>query len=208
MPVPASSTKTAPSSSEISMHDVFPPQRMVCGPGVGTEPRQPQILTRMPSPNLLPPEDSDDPDELVSLGEERERGDRDLPVDAVPAQNPQLLVCGATLFERDPGRPPLVGQRRVVSRTGLEARREFGQRHLADLGERVPDDLLRGLVEEDERAVRVRDQRRSGEIRSELASQDEDQMLRPGGGHWRRLCTSAWCSVVSATSTRRASSIP
>ena len=47
IPVPASSTNTVPSSSEISMHDVFPPQRTVSGPGVATEPRQPQILTRM-----------------------------------------------------------------------------------------------------------------------------------------------------------------
>src|SRR5262245_5153703 len=181
--VPASSTKTAPSSSEISMHDVFPPHLTVCGPGVGTEPRQPQILTRMPSPNLLPPEDPDDPDELVRLGEEREGGDRDLPVDAVPAQNPQLLVRGTPLLKGDPGRPPLVGQRRVVPCPGLEARRELGQRHLADLGERVPDDLLGGLVEEDEHALGICNQRRRGEIRRQLSGQDQDQMLRPGGGH-------------------------
>ena len=45
IPVPASSTSTVPSSSEISTHDVLPPQITVVGPGEGTEPRQPQIFS-------------------------------------------------------------------------------------------------------------------------------------------------------------------
>jgi hypothetical protein len=40
----------------------------------------------------LAPEDRHDPDELVRVREERERGHRDLAVDAVPARDPERLV--------------------------------------------------------------------------------------------------------------------
>jgi hypothetical protein len=43
MPLPASSTSTAPLSSTTSTHDVFPPYLTVADPGVGSEPRQPQM---------------------------------------------------------------------------------------------------------------------------------------------------------------------
>src|SRR6476469_795608 len=193
IPVPASSTKTVPSSSRISIHDVFPPQRTVSGPGVATEPRQPQILTRMRSPNLLPPEDSDDPDELVRLGKKREGSDRDLAIDAVADRHPQLLVRGSSLLERDARRPALLGQRRMVPRARREARRELVHVHLADLAELLPDDRLGRFVEENERALGVGDQRRRREIRSQLAREDEDQMFRPCRGHTGRV--RAWPSV-------------
>ena len=87
------------------MHDVFPPQRTVFGPGVATDPRQPQITHAHDVTNLLAPPDCDDPDELVLLGEERERRHPDLALDSVEARHRHILVRGPTLLERDPRRP-------------------------------------------------------------------------------------------------------
>src|SRR6187549_1575248 len=100
IPVPASSTRTVPSLSETSTHDVFPPNSTVSGPGVATEPRQPQIVTRTVSSRLAP-EDGDDADELVCMGEQRESGHRDFALGPVSARDPNLLVCRAPLFEGD-----------------------------------------------------------------------------------------------------------
>src|SRR5437773_1173929 len=59
----------------------------------------------------LAPEDRHRADELVSVGEERERRRRDLTGDAVDARDPEPLVCRPPLGERDSGRPPLERQR-------------------------------------------------------------------------------------------------
>src|SRR6478752_4456341 len=85
IPVPASRTSTLPSGSETSTQDVFPPYPTVSCPGVGTEPRQPQIATRIAALLALAPEDRHDADELVRMREERERGHGNLAVDAVPS---------------------------------------------------------------------------------------------------------------------------
>jgi hypothetical protein len=176
-------SKTVPSSSEISMHDVLPPHWTVCGPGVGTEPRQPQILTRIAAPNLLPPEDRDDADELFGIGEEWERRHRELTLDPVSARDPVLLVCRPPLVERDPRRALLQRNQHVVLGPRGEARRELVERHLAGLGERAPEDLLGRLVVEDELAVGVGDERGRGEIRRELTREDEDQVFLTCSGN-------------------------
>src|SRR5215211_2408661 len=88
MPVPASNTRVVSSSRQTSTQDVFPPQRTVAGPGVGTEPRQPQIFRRTATPTLLAPEDRHDADELVGMRKERERGHGDVTIDAVAARGP------------------------------------------------------------------------------------------------------------------------
>src|SRR5262245_6062507 len=52
-PVPQSSTKQVPSAVRTSTQDVFPPNRVVAGPGAGTEPLVPQKRTRkVHSPHL------------------------------------------------------------------------------------------------------------------------------------------------------------
>jgi hypothetical protein len=55
-------------------------------------------------------------------------------------------------------------------------RRVLG-RHLACFRERSTEDLLRGLVVEDEVPFRVSDEHRGGQLGSELARVDEDQIL-------------------------------
>jgi hypothetical protein len=57
-------------------------------------------------------------------------------------------------------------------------RRVLG-RHLACFRERSTEDLLRGLVVEDEPTVGVGDQRGGREIGRELTGEDEDEVLGP-----------------------------
>src|SRR3954471_8038703 len=45
IPVPASMTVSGSPGTSTLRHDVFPPYRMVCGPGTGSEPSVPQIVT-------------------------------------------------------------------------------------------------------------------------------------------------------------------
>ena len=56
------------------------------------------------------------------------------------------------------------GERRSVEILDAEERRPFRGRHRARFGERPTEDLLRGLVVEDEIAVRVRDEGRRREL--------------------------------------------
>jgi hypothetical protein len=58
-------------------------------------------------PTLLAPEDRDDADELVRMRKERERGHRDVTLDAVQARDPKSLVCWTPLLEGDPRGPTL-----------------------------------------------------------------------------------------------------
>src|SRR5215211_652254 len=178
MPVPASSTSAVPLSKETSTHEVLPPHSSVSGPGVGTEPRQPQIVRRTSRLRLLMPEDRHHPDKLVGVGEERERRDRDVAIAPVEARDPKLLVRGPPLVERDPRRPAAGGQRLLrVAGPRHEAPGPVVERHLAGLGERAPDDVLSGLVVEDELTLVVCDQRGCGEVRRELAREDQDEVL-------------------------------
>src|SRR4249919_3656135 len=113
IPVPASSTRTVPSASETSTQEVLPPYSTVSGPGVATEPRQPQIVTRTASSRLAP-EDRDDADELVCMGKKRESGHGDFALGTVSARDPNLLVCRAPLFEGDPRGQPFPWHRHRV----------------------------------------------------------------------------------------------
>ena len=64
-----------------------------------------------------------------------------------------------------------------VERFGVEEGRPALGRHFACFRERSTEDLLRRLVVEDEAAFRVSDEHRGGQLRSELAREDEDQIL-------------------------------
>src|ERR1051325_6150920 len=192
IPVPASSTSTEPLASDTSMQDVFPPAPTVFGPGAGIEPRHPQILTRTPE-NLLSPEDRDDPDEFVRLGEERKRGHGESAIDAVAAGDPHLFVRRLVAVEGDPSRPLLRRERLggICSRT--EARDELLVGHLPDLRKRSAHDGLGGLVEEYEPTLGVDDECRRGEVRREFARKDQDQVLLPAVGHYSaRFSSSAF----------------
>src|ERR1700730_5900363 len=101
---------------------------MVSGPGVGTEPRQPQIVARTPL-SLLTPEDRDDPDELVRVREEWERCHRDVTLDPVRARYAEVLMRRSPLVEGDARRPSLGRERPRVGRPRLETRRPFVKRH-------------------------------------------------------------------------------
>src|SRR4029453_16589788 len=105
----------------------------------------------------LSPEDDDDADELVRVCEERERRDRDLAVDSVPAGGPEPLVVRAALVERDPPRQILLRQGLSLAGPGREARPQIVDRHVAHLGERAAEDSFRGLVVEDDLAALVGD---------------------------------------------------
>ena len=123
---------------DLDVLDVFPPQRIVCGPGVATEPRQPQILTRMTSPIPLPPEDSDDPDELVRFREEREGRT------AIWRSTPSRLVThSCSCAARRSSNAIRVGRFSSVSGEwfrvrGVKLAENSSILHFADLGERAP----------------------------------------------------------------------
>src|SRR5256885_882277 len=141
MPVPASRTNTLPWSVETSTQEVFPPKRTVSAPGVATEPRQPQTVTRIGT--SLAPEDRHGADELVGMREKRDRGDRYLAVDAVRARHLVRLVRCAPFVEGDPGGPLLERQWIVrLGRPWRELRRPFLQRQLTHLRERASDNFL------------------------------------------------------------------
>src|SRR6266511_2266146 len=128
MPVPASSTRKPPSSSsETSTQDVSPPYSTVSGPGAGTEPRQPQTVTRIQT-SILGPEDRDDADELVCVCEEREGGHGNLAVDPVTARDPKSFVRGAALVEGDPRRSSFSRNGLRIGRSGREARHPLVER--------------------------------------------------------------------------------
>src|SRR5688572_29467184 len=174
-PVPASKTRVAPFSSVTSTHEVLPPHCTVSGPGVGTEPRQPQIFSRTA---LLPPPEVDDPDELVLVREERDRGNADLALLPVGVRDLQTLVRRAPLVESDPGRALLERDRIVLDeRTRRVLAGELVDGHLAGLGECDLQRFLCCLVEEDKPAAVVDDDRRRREVGDELAREDEDEVL-------------------------------
>src|SRR5262245_48885112 len=104
MPVPASRTSVISSSSITSTQDVLPPYFVVCGLGVGTEPRHPQIFRRSDTSGLATPEDDDDADELIGVCEQRKGTDLDLALDPVGTRDDVPEVCGTAFLERDPGR--------------------------------------------------------------------------------------------------------
>src|SRR5213083_2606810 len=54
-PVPQSRMKTWPASVRTSTHEVLPPKRTVCGPGVAIDPRVPQNRTSMSGDAVDPP---------------------------------------------------------------------------------------------------------------------------------------------------------
>src|SRR5262249_13029695 len=104
-----------------------------------------------------------------------------------PVESPdgQAHVHGAALGVRDHERHLLRWQCTPGVVRGSEDRRPLGGRHLAGLIEATAEDALRGLVVEDERARRVDQEDRHGEIGCELPRQDElDRLLGGGaGGH-------------------------
>src|SRR5262245_12332331 len=176
MPVPASNTSVVPSSRETSMHEVLPPKPTVCGPGVGSEPRQPHTFTCTPA-RSLPPEDRDHPDTLVLVGEERERRHCDVTVYTVSARDPKLLVRGAPFVQGDPRRTPLGRQGVAVPRPRREGGRPLVHFHLAGIREPAAKYLLGRLVVEHQPTVVVRDRGRRRQIRGELAGEDQDQVF-------------------------------
>ena len=169
---------------------------VVDGLGAGRGDRAPATPDRH-AHRLLPPEDDDDADELVRVGEERERGHRHLAVDSVPARDPDAHVRRAALVERDPARQSLDRQLLTIGCPRREALRQVVDPDLAHLGEGASHHRLRGLVVEDHVAALVGDERRRREVRSELAGEDEDQVLlrhastRPSPTASRRRCPPA-----------------
>src|SRR6266487_2869377 len=136
---------------------------------------------------LLTPEDRHDPDELVRMREQRERGHRDLTLDPVHACDPKSLVRRAPLVEGDPCWPPLERQGIGVECSGLEPRRPFLLRHLTDLGKSATEDCLGSLVVEDEPAALVGDQGRRRKIRREFTSENENEVLLARLAHGPRV---------------------
>src|SRR5262245_50579211 len=101
MPVPASRTRAVSSSSITSTQEVLPPYFVVYGPGVGTEPRHPQIFRRIDTRDLTTPEHHDHADELVRVRKKGECADLDLSLDSVGARDDVPKVRGAALVEGD-----------------------------------------------------------------------------------------------------------
>ena len=132
---------------------------------------------------LLAPEDRHDPDELVGMGEQRERGHGDLALDPVHACDQKSLVRRAPLVESDPSGPPLEGQRLGIERSWLEPRRPFLLRHLTDLRKSAAKDGLRRLVVVDEPAPIVGDQGGRREVRREFTSENENEVLLSRRSH-------------------------
>ncbi len=127
----------------------------------------------------LPPEDRDDADELVGVCEEREGGHGDFALDPVSARDPKAFVRRAALVEGDPRRSAFRRNRLQIGCSGREACHPLVERHLARLRERQAEDFLRRLVVVGEPSFVVGDQHRRGEVRRELAGQDENEVLRP-----------------------------
>jgi hypothetical protein len=109
--------------------------------------------------------------------EQRDRGHPDLAFLAVDARDLEALVRRAALVESDSCGPLLQRHWLGVEGARLVPARELLDRHLTGLGERDLEDLLGGLVEEDEPAAVVDDHRRRREVRGELASEDQDEVL-------------------------------
>ena len=77
--------------------------------------------------------------------------------------------------------PAGVSRRRNGAPSGvrqLEHLAELVRRDLAELGERLADEQLGGIVEVDQRSSRVHEEHRRREVRRELAREDEGQALR------------------------------
>src|SRR6476659_3888163 len=132
---------------------------------------------------LLAPEDRHDPDELVGMGEQRERGHGDLTLDPINACDQKSLVRRAPLVESDPSGPPLERQRLGVECSWLEPRRPFLLRHLTDLRESAAKDCLRRLVVVDEPAPIVRDQGGRREVGREFTRENEHEVLLSRRSH-------------------------
>src|SRR6266536_3067907 len=132
---------------------------------------------------LLAPEDRHDPDELVGMGEQRERGHGDLTLDPINACDPKSLVRRAPFVESDPCGPPLEWQRLGGERSGLKPRRPFLQRHLTDLRKSAAKDGLGRLVVVDEPAPIVGDQGVRREVRGEFTSENENEVLLSRRSH-------------------------
>src|SRR5690242_11436683 len=127
---------SVPSASSTPTHDVFPPKVSVSGPGVASDPRQPQIFARTCA---LLPEDRDHAEELLAALEQRERRHRELVLRAVEAGDAQVAVGRPPLEERDPARHLLEGKRLAVERLDGEGRLPFARRDLARGRERAAE---------------------------------------------------------------------
>src|SRR5262245_55234967 len=134
--------------------------------------------------HLVATEDREHTDELVRVRKERERRHGDVAFGAVDARYSIALVSRAAFVESDSGRSAVEGQRLRLERARVEPRRPLVEGHLAHFRERLLDDLLRCLVEEDKATCLVGDERRRGEIRCELAREDQYQMLVARHRHW------------------------
>src|SRR5919106_5390334 len=96
MPVPESRTTRLSSWGRTSMHDVFPPYRTVSGPGVASEPREPQNLARTSGLLGSLPEHGQPADELIRAREQRHRSHLDV----------ALIPVGSHDLETSMGRDP------------------------------------------------------------------------------------------------------
>src|SRR5215510_8571368 len=93
-----------PSAVRTSTHDVFPPNRTVDSPGVGIDPRHPQIFSWSDTSGALRgrlPEERNDSHELRCRREERHARDREASALAVEAGYPELAMGGSPLQEGD-----------------------------------------------------------------------------------------------------------
>jgi hypothetical protein len=113
----------------------------------------------------------------VGLSEKRNCRDGDNPPSLVEAGDAVDVVCRLALAERDPRGQLVKGHGPPVERFRVEEGRPALGRHLVCFRERSTEDLLCGLVVEDEVTFRVSDEHRRCQLRSELAREDEDQIL-------------------------------
>ena len=102
---------------------------------------------------------------------------------AVEARQAEVGVRLATLQQRDAGRDLPERHRRAVDVLQPEELGPALGRHLARLGERLPEDHLGGLVVEDEPPLGIGDEHRRRQLRGELSREDEHEVLLPRGLH-------------------------
>ena len=170
------------SSSRTSTHDVLPPYLTVSGPGAATDPRHPQTracISRRVFPGRALPEHRDHAVHLAGRAEQRIRGRL-----VRRARTPLYggghdgHVRGPVLVERDARRRVAPADRLAVGRRELQRRAELARRDLAELGERLAEQQRGRVVVEHEHAARVEQEHRRGQVRRQLAREDQRQALR------------------------------
>src|SRR5215210_2556059 len=112
IPVPESRITRLPSSGRTSMHEVLPPYRTVSGPGVASEPREPQNLARTSGLHGLLPEDGQPAHESICLREQWDTDDLEVTPPSVVRLDPEPPAT------RHAG-PECGGQRHLLDRNRI-----------------------------------------------------------------------------------------